>query len=79
MSAINLKELGELFQYLPRDYSKIVREKFPDISSGWVTQIKDITKKESYSPSFKTIKVLTFMKELAIENKKLIDQLNNHE
>ena len=75
---INLKELKEMYSYLPRDYASLVLKKFPGVSSSRVSQIRKICEKESYNPDSRTIQILSYMKDLAVEQKKLIDNLNKN-
>lgn len=78
MSNLNYSEIKDLFDFLPRDYSRQIRDKFPNISSSRISQIRKVVENQSYNPSSETIDVLSYMVEIAKENKVKIENLNNN-
>ena len=78
MDKINYEKLRKEFTSLPKDYAKLVQQKYPNISSSRINNIKSLPysiDEDTYKPGSKTINVFIELLEIAKQHKTNINLL----
>ncbi len=78
MEQINYEKLRKAFDSLPKDYAKLVQEKYPNISSSRIHNIRALAysvNEDTYKPGSKTINVFIELLKISADYKKNIKLL----